>query len=123
MKVRVDMGADRLKEKKDEAKRGWNRAGLRLMQPLQLSLFDAAPEFDRRSFRIMLRNGATACVGEQLLLQNANDAQMIIRGPEVVGECTNLPAAILDDLKIGGVICLEVVGVGAIGNTLEVSPK
>jgi hypothetical protein len=50
------MGADRLKDKKDQAKRGWDRAGQRLTQPIQLSLFDADPIFGRRSFRIALRD-------------------------------------------------------------------
>ena len=34
------MGADRLKEIKDNAERGWNRAGKRLFSPSQLSLLE-----------------------------------------------------------------------------------
>jgi hypothetical protein len=117
------MGADRLKDQKDQAKRGWNKAGERLMQPVQLSLFDASPVLGRRSFKISLRGGAKASVGEELLLQTANDNLFVTRGPDIVGECSNLPASIVDELKVGGVICVEVIGVGEISHTVEVAPK
>jgi hypothetical protein len=117
------MGADRLKDKKDQAKRGWDKAGQRLTQPIQLSLFDADPILGRRSFRIALRDHAKAGLGDELLLQLSNDIRFVTRGPEVIGDCPNVPAAVLDTLKVGGVICLEVIGVGAISNTLEVAPK
>jgi hypothetical protein len=29
----------------------------------------------------------------------------------------------MDELRIGGAICVEVIGVGVIGNNLEVAPK
>ena len=117
------MGADRLKDRKDQAKRGWDKAGQRLTQPIQLSLFDADPIFGRRSFRIALRKDAKAGLGDQLLLQTSNDNQFVTRGVEIIGDCPTVPAGILDSLKVGGAICLEVVGVGAITNTLEVAPK
>jgi len=117
------MGADRLKDKKDQAKRGWDMAGQRLTRPIQLSLFDADPIFGRRSFKIALRDHARAGLGDELLLQTSNDNRFVTRGPEIIGDCPNLPAAVLDTLKVGGVICLEVIGVGAITNTLEVAPK
>ncbi|MEA2939890.1 MAG: hypothetical protein QOD09_419 [Bradyrhizobium sp.] len=123
MKARVEMGADRLKDRKDQAKRGWDKAGQRLTQPIQLSLFDADPIFGRRSFRIALRNNVKAGLGDQLLLQTANDNRFVTRGVEIIGDCPNLPAAVLDTLKVGGAICLEVISVGAISNTLEVAPK
>jgi hypothetical protein len=88
-----------------------------------LSLFDADPIFGRRSFKILLRNDAKAGLGDQLLLQTSNDNQFVTRGVEIIGDCPNVPAAVLDTLKVGGAICLEVIGVGAISNTLEVAPK
>ena len=117
------MGADRLKDIKDNARRGWNRAGLRLLNPSQLSLFEVDPTFARRSFRIMLKNKTAACKGDELLLHTANDNQFITRGPEIIGECTEIPASILEELRIGGALCVEVVSVGTITNTIEVAPK
>ncbi|HEX4410231.1 MAG TPA: hypothetical protein VH206_15765 [Xanthobacteraceae bacterium] len=117
------MGADRLKKLKDDAKRGWNRAGERLFSPTQLSLFQSDPALANRSFRIMLKSKFAACVGDELLLHRSNDYQFITRGPEVIGECAELPASICDDLKIGGAICVEVISVGTITNTIEVAPK
>jgi hypothetical protein len=119
----LTMGADRLKDIKDNAKRGWNKAGQRLANPPQLSLFDVDPTFAPRSFRIMLKGKVSACVGDELLLQTANDNQFITRGPEIIGECADIPVSILDDLKIGGAICVEVIAVGTLTNTIEVAPK
>jgi hypothetical protein len=123
MKAHAEIGADRLKDKKDQAKRGWDKAGQRLTQPIQLSLFDADPIFDRRSFRIARRDHAKAGLGDQLLLQTSNDSRFVTRGLEIIGDCPNVPAAVLDRLSVGGVLCLEVISVGAISNTLEVAPK
>jgi hypothetical protein len=117
------MGADRLKDIKDNAKRGWNMAGERLFSPSQLSLFDVHPTFARRSFRIALKETASACTGEELLLHVANDNQFLTRGPNIIGECSGLPAAIIEELKVGGAICVEVIAVGTITNTIEVAPK
>jgi len=117
------MGADRLKEIKDNAERGWNRAGKRLFSPSQLSLFDVEPTFARRSFRLTLKSNAAARVGEELLLHATNDNQFLTRGPTVIGECSEVPAAIFEELKIGRAICVEVIGVGTITNTIEVAPK
>jgi hypothetical protein len=119
----LNMGADRLKDIKDNAKRGWNRAGERLFSPSQLSLFDVDPTFARRSFRIMLKETASAHAGEELLLHTANDNQFLTRGPNVIGECSGLPATVIEELKIGGTICVEVIAVGTITNTIEVAPK
>ena len=117
------MGADRLKEIKDHAKRGWNKAGQRLLNPIQLSFFDSSPTFGRRSFRVILKQKLEAAIGEELLLHTDNNNQFVTRGPEVLGECPELPASILDELKAGSVVCVEVVGVGTITNTIEVAPK
>jgi hypothetical protein len=117
------MGADRLKDIKDNAKRGWNRAGERLLNPSQLSLFDVDPTFARRSFRVMLKGTVSACVGEELLLHNVNDNQIITRGPNVISECAELLAAIIDELKTGCSLCIEVISVSTITNTIEVAPK
>jgi hypothetical protein len=92
-------------------------------QPIQLSLFDADPILVSRSFRIALRDNAQASVGDELLLQVSDNDQFVTRGMEVIGDCPSLPDAILDTLKVGGAICLEVIGVGTISNTLEVAPK
>jgi hypothetical protein len=117
------MGADRLKEIKDNAKRGWNIAGERLFSSSQPSLFDAQPTFAHRSFRIMLKSKIATCVGDELLLHARENNQIITRGPTVIGECSELPASILEELKIGGAICIEVIGVGTITDTIEVAPK
>jgi hypothetical protein len=117
------MGADRLKEIKDAAKRGWNQAGQRLLNPDQLSLFDVDATFAKRSFRLILNGPTAACVGDELLLHTANDNQFVTRGPEILGECSDIPASIVDELKIGGSICVEVIGVGTLANTIEVAPK
>jgi hypothetical protein len=117
------MGADRLKGQKDQAERGWNKAGKRLIKPIQMSLFDADPVFGKRSFKIALRENAKAIVGDELLVQTANNNQVVTRGPEIIGDCPNLPASISDAIKVGGAVCVEVIGVGAISNTLEVAPK
>jgi hypothetical protein len=117
------MGADRLKKIKDNAKRGWNAAGERLFDPSQASLLDAAPVLAQRSFRISLKGKTPTCVGDELLLHAKNDGQFVTRGPDVIGKCSELPASILEELKIGGVICVEVIGVGTITNTIEVAPK
>jgi len=117
------MGADRLKDIKDNAKRGWNRAGDRLLASPQLSLFDVAPTAARRSFRVMLKGNVVANLGEELLLHAIKNTQILTRGPEVIGQCTSLPAAIIDGLKVGSTICVEVVEVGKITNTIEVAPK
>ena len=117
------MGADRLKKIKDEAKRGWNAAGQRLSNPEQLSFFDNDPLMGRPSFKVLLKKNASASKGDELLLQSVNDNQFITRGPEIVGECDALPGFVKDQLKISGVICIEVIGVGSITDTLEVAPK
>jgi hypothetical protein len=117
------MGADRLKDIKDNAKRGWNTAGQRLLNPAQLSLFDVNPTFAPRAFRILLKRQTSAGVGDELLLHTANDNQFITRGPEVLGECSEVPASILEELKVGGALCLEVISVGTLTNTIEVAPK
>jgi hypothetical protein len=120
----TDMSADRLKDFKDNAKRGWNKAGERLLNPSQLSLFDVHPTFARRSFRILLKGTASACaVGDELLLHTANDNQFITRGPNIIAECAQLPASIIEELKVGRTICVEVIGVGTMTDTIEVAPK
>jgi hypothetical protein len=85
------MGADRLKDQKDQAKRGWNNAGQRLMQPPQLSLFAADPVLGKRSFKICLCGEAKANVGDELLLQTANDNQFVTRGPQIIGNALIYP--------------------------------
>jgi hypothetical protein len=117
------VGADRLKDIKDNAKRGWNAAGERLFNPPQLSMFDVEPTFARRSFRILLQGPTETCVGDELLLHTANDRQFITRGPNVICECTQLPASIIEELRVGGTLCVEVIGVGTITDTIEVAPK
>jgi hypothetical protein len=115
------MGADRLKDQKDQAKRGWNKAGMRLTEPEQLSLFNADSVLASRSFRIVLRKKIETDVGDEFLLHG--EGQILTRGPEIIGECASVPASVLDELKIGGAICVEVIGVGVIGNSLEVAQK
>lgn len=117
------MGADRLKEIKDQAKRGWNKAGERLFSPSQLSLFDAKPTVARRCFHIMLKSKTAARIGEELLLHKMNNNQFLTRGPNLIGECSELPVAVAEELKVGGTICVEVIGIGTITNTIEVATK
>jgi hypothetical protein len=118
------MGADRLKDIKDNAKRGWNTAGERLLNPSQLSLFDVDPTFERRSFRVMLKKPIGDCaIGDVLLLHTTNDNQFITRGPNIICECSQLPASILEELKVGGAMCVEVIAVGTITDTIEVALK
>jgi hypothetical protein len=117
------MGADRLKQVKDQAKRGWDKAGLRLIEPIQLSLFDTNPILFPRSFKITLRENAKASLGDVLILQVEENDRFVTRGFETVGDCPNVPTGILDSLKVGGAICLEVIGIGTVTNTVEVAPK
>jgi hypothetical protein len=118
------MGADRLKEIKDNAKRGWNKASERLLNSPQLSLFDVYPTFARRSFRLSLKGSAGSCaVGEELLLHTGGVNQFLTKGPNVIAECSEVPASITEQLQVGGTICVEVIGVGVITNSIEVSPK
>ncbi len=118
------MGADRLKSIKDNAERGWNKAGERLVNPSQLSLFDAHPTFARRSFQISLKSKLAACsIGDELLLHLRDSSLVVTRGPAVVGECKQLPASIADELKVGGVLCIEILKIGTLTDTIEVAPK
>jgi hypothetical protein len=117
------MGADRLKNIKDNATRGWNRAGERLLNPPQLSLFDVHPTFAPPSFRIMLKEETTVCAGDQYVLHAAEGRQVLTHGPRVIAECSDLPTGIVERLKTAGTICVEVIGVGKLSNSIEVAPK
>jgi hypothetical protein len=123
MSAGPEMGADRLKDIRDNAKRGWNVAAERLLNPAQLSMFDVEPTFARRSFRILLRGPTDASIGDELLLHSVDTCQFITRGPNVIGECSQLPASIVEELDVGGTLCVKVIGIGTITNTIEVAPK
>lgn len=117
------MGADRLKDKKDNAKRGWNRAGERLLDSSEPTLFSTEATFARSSFRIMLSPNCGANVGDELLLHRMNESHIITRGPETIGECSELPSDLAEELRQCGTVCVEVIEVGAITNSIEVAPK
>lgn len=113
------MGADRLKKIRDQVERGWNKAGKRPSQP---TLFDVDPIFVGRAFHVRLQKGIRAKLGDELLLQSVDSVQVVTRGPELVGDCPRLPAAIADALnQPGRVACVQVIGVGENSNTLEVA--
>jgi hypothetical protein len=111
------MGQFRLKAIKDQAKRGWNKAGDRLAEP---TLFDKQPEFVSRTFLASLRNGVSACVGDKLLLQASDE---LTRGPLPIAYCKNPPAEIVERRRNGGALCVEVVGVNPLSNTIEITSK
>jgi len=115
------MGQDRLKEQKDRAKRGWNEAADRFAQP---SLFDRDAILAGRTFPAALRNGNSCAIGEKLLLHFTDDGPVVTQGPAVIADCKNLPAEIAEALKQNSrVICVEVVNINPLSETLEVTPK
>jgi hypothetical protein len=115
------MGADKQKTWRDRAKRGWDAAGNRLCEP---GLFDTPPVFEGRTFVTALRQGSSARVGDLLLLQELEGKHVVTFGPATVGDCKSLPAEILQSLVSSPEpVCVEVVNINPLSNTLEVAAK
>lgn len=113
------MGQDYLEGKKDQARRGWNKASFTRRHP---SLLDRKPTLKGRTVIAKLRSGQRTKVGDKLFLIVTDKSQSIAYGNIEIGDCLGLPEEIAADISShGGMRATEVVKVNSISDTVELS--
>jgi hypothetical protein len=113
------MGQDYLEGKKDQARRGWNKASFSRRPP---SLLDRKPTLKGRTVTAKLRMGQSAKIGDKLLIIVKGQNQSVANGNVEIADCLSLPEEVAADASLhGGAIATEVVKVNPISNTVELS--